>query len=281
MVNVAFLQPRGGYCVLQPGNHGVYREFINLPAVHVEHRPFRRMPVHGAGVFPSGNSKILIISCGGQLNRQQIAALGKHCRAGAVAKEHTGCPVVPVRAVAHVVSTHDQHLFHPFPGKKAGGYIHAVKKAGAGRVYVKGRTSGAQLFLYHAGLGWTDKLPPDGSADNHIQLLGSSLRVLQSVFRRRYRQIGDGFLGADSSFLNACARADPFVAGLHHGRNFLVGQNVFRNTAPCSDDSKTHLLASIFSILCCKKLFNRPIPFSSTCFSSSEKPSTMLWARLW
>ena len=143
---------------------------------------------------------------------------------------------------AVLVIDHERHLFRTehddflessrFDQRGSRGEPH--DEARAGGLYVVGQCSlDAHTFADAGGGGGELVVGRGGGADNQVDVLHIGLALGQQFFHGFGSQVGGAFVFVFQyvARFDADAGHDPFIAGIHHGAKFLIGQNVIRQIA--------------------------------------------------
>src|SRR5690606_37319952 len=148
-------------------------------------------------------------------------------RARPVGEDHRGGPVGPVEPLRQLLGADDQHV----PGRaRADGGVgggERVAEARAGGVDVERAGSLDAQAVRHDGGGVGDRaLHRAGGHDHQVDVGGGQPARGQRLAARVDGHVLQGLVGArDPALLDADARADPFVAGVHGLGQLVVGDD--------------------------------------------------------
>ncbi len=151
----------------------------------------------------------------------------------AVAKEHTGGPILIVQNGRHRVAADHQHFLVRARTNELRAHGQRVSKSGARRGQVKTpRFFRADTFLHQAGGGGKKHVRGDAGEHNEFDLRGIRPGLRQHrlcSFRGHVR--GGRAIFHDVAFADAGARADPFVIRFNDFLQVRVGHHLGRNVA--------------------------------------------------
>jgi hypothetical protein len=192
----------------------------------------------------------------------RVGALAHDEHAGAVAEEHGGAAVlgrelvllrcdlsialseqhVPrVRHEARVrLRTDDEHGLGRTGADEAIGQLHAERHRRALLPDVeRGHARDAELGAEERARAGEDMLGGHRREDDVVDLGGVDVRRREGLARRGHREIRDALPLRDVvTLLDAGARPDPLVAGVHHARELIVSDWRARDEAPRADDGR-------------------------------------------
>ena len=162
-----------------------------------------------------------------------VARLEQH-RAGAVAEQHAGGAVGVVDDRRHLVGADHHDLARGAVGDELRGDGQRIEKARAGRLHVE-RADILDADHVADQVGGRRKLHVrrGGGADQQIDLarLGAGLLQQAAHGLRGHMRGAEPLAFEDVALLDAGALGDPGVAGVHHARQFRIGEQVRRQVA--------------------------------------------------
>jgi hypothetical protein len=151
-------------------------------------------------------------------------------RSRPVAEQDGGVAVALVHDRSHDVAAHHRHPLHAGAGDQAGAVGEGEQEAGAGRVHVEPvGLAGADLVLDQGGGAREEHVGGDRGDDDGVQVARLDAPAVQGHLQGLGAQVRGGHARLDpAAGPDTGAGQDPLVAGIHHGRKVIVGDDALR-----------------------------------------------------
>ena len=160
---------------------------------------------------------------------ESVAALQDR-RACAVAEQHAGVAVRPVHDGGQFFRADHQDGVIGARHDELLADLQPVDEAGTRGLHIKGgRPAGADFLLHQAGGVGKGHVRGDGGDDDELDLVGGDAGHFHGALGGVGGEVGGEFVfGRETPFLDAGARDDPFIGGVHHFFQVGVGQHPCR-----------------------------------------------------
>ena len=154
-----------------------------------------------------------------------IFARLKHRRRGAIAKQHRHVSILPIHEFRNVFDTDHQHVFGRARLDERSGNGHAVKKTGAGGVYIhRRRLVRTQFYLQARGAVRHVLIGAAASINDEIEFRCIHAGAGQRAHRCHVRKLQARHVRY-AALLHAGTAHDPLVVRRQKSREILVGEN--------------------------------------------------------